>query len=57
MINFGVNTKHNNKGYMCVWQGTDAKRGSSEIASANLYFLKSCDLEKYDTIYNLSDSC
>ena len=43
---------------MCVWQETEAKRGSCEVASAVLEFLKtSCDLKKYDTIHTFSDSC
>ena len=55
--NLGINTRHDNKAYMCVWQETDGKRGSNEVASSLNEFLKTIDLSKYDHIHSFSDGC
>ena len=58
MYNLVINLLSENKGYMCLWQETEARRGSCEVRSAVLPFLESsCDLTKYEAIHTFSDSC
>ena len=57
MYNLGINNRRNNKGSMFVWQETEAKRGSCEVASAIFEYISMCDLEKYEEICTFSDAC
>ena len=55
--NLGVNTRHDKKGYMLVWQEIEGKRGSCEISSSLFTFLQKNHLENYDEIRTFSDCC
>ena len=55
LYNLGKNTRHNNKGHMCIWQETEGNRGSNEVASCLYAFLQSIDLSKYLEIHSFKD--
>lgn len=57
MYNLGINTRHDNKGYMQVWTETQGKRGSVEIVSCISEFLSNMDISKIDHIHTFSDCC
>ena len=57
LYNLGVNTRHDKKGYMLLWQEIEGKRGSCEIASSLFTFLQKTHLENYDEIHTFSDCC
>ena len=38
LLNLGINTRHNNQGYMCLWNKTEGKRGANEVCSALFEF-------------------
>ena len=57
LYNLGINTCHNNKAYMCVWDETNGKRGSNEVSSLILPFFKKIYFSRYEEIYSFSDCC
>ena len=57
IYNTGIHTFHDNKGYMCLWTEGQGKRGSNEICSSLLQFLKIVNVAQYQTIKSYSDSC
>ena len=57
MYNLGINTRHNNKGFMCVWDETSGKKGSNEVASSISSFFDHVNFSDYDYIHTFSDCC
>ena len=57
LYNMSINTRHNNKGFMCVWQEIEGRMGSNEITSSLLAFLQQVKLEMYDEIHTFSNAC
>ena len=57
LYTLGINTRHNNKGHVCIWQETEGKRGSNEVVSCLYAFLQSIDLSKYLEIHSFSYGC
>lgn len=57
LYNLGINTCHNNQGYMCVWLESEGKRGSREICSSIYTFLNTQQLLNVKHIKTFSDCC
>ena len=57
MYNLGINNRATNKGTMCLWTEVQGKRGSNEVGSAILEYLRSIDLTNIKEIYSFSDGC
>ena len=57
LYNLGINNRATNKGTMCLWTEVQGKRGSNEVGSALLEYLRGIDLSKIKEIYSFSDGC
>jgi len=57
LFNLGINRFSDNKGYMCIWHEGEGKRGSTEVASCILEFLKNNPMSEIKQIHTFSDSC
>ena len=57
IYNTGIHTLHDGRGYMMVWTEGTGKRGSAEVCSLILQFLKMRDLSHIKNIVTFSDCC
>ena len=57
LYSLGINLRNTNKGTMCIWQETEGRRGSNEVASSIDAFLKTLNLSKYEAIHSFSEGC
>ena len=57
VYNLGIHTLHDDQGIMAMWTENEGKRGSKEVCSAILAFLKNVDLQNVRKIRTFSDCC
>ena len=57
IYNLGIHSLHDSQGHMFMWCENEGKRGSREVCSSILAYLKSTDLSCIKTIRTFSDCC
>lgn len=57
LYNLGISNRATNEGTMCLWTEVQGKRGSNEVGSALLEYLRGIDLTNYESAYSFSDAC
>ena len=57
VYNVGIHTCHDRQGFMCLWTEGEAKRGSAEVCSSILAFLRDVSMENFKNVKIFSDCC